>query len=141
MIGEYDNDQTIDGSLLLSVADFYEKQLVLLDDSRINEWALTFSEQAHCQSAEGDAVGREAIIELVKRQRRGFAGEAEPSRIYTAWQLLDLFPNGACACEAYVLVILRLEGYPLVRTAKVCVDQLLFTDGQWQVVKRQLNNG
>ena len=130
-----------DGALYLEILHFYARQMQLLDDALVEEWAETFTEEgvfaanAHPQPTRGRsaiaAAARAATDDLAKRgiRRRHWIGM--PALLETAGDEIRV--------RSYATVFeTPLGGQAGVRMSTLMDDRLVRSNGQLLVRHRQV---
>jgi hypothetical protein len=134
------NEQSID-VLYHQIQQFYAKQMQLLDEGLVAEWAASFTEDgvftanAHPEPARG----RTAIREAAQRTADHLAANGLVRRHWLGMLALDPKADGSVVVRSYAQVLETPRGgAATLRMSTVCQDDLLHDGQRWLVRHRQV---
>lgn len=127
------------GELYHAVLHFYARQMQLLDDGAIDEWADTYTEDATFGSnaMPTPLAGREAIQRGAREHDN--LRQAGTRRRHLLSNL-SIVPeeNGTVSATSYVSIVETHQGTTALRFSTVLKDELVHEDGQWLVRTRRI---
>jgi 3-phenylpropionate/cinnamic acid dioxygenase small subunit len=126
----------VTAGLHAQVHDFYARQMQLLDDGLVEEWAATFApDGVFAANAHPEPVrGREAIAAAARATVDDLATRGVRRRHWLGMVTVDTRPDGALGVRCYALVIATPRGgQAAVHVSTVCED-VLVRDGHTLLV-------
>jgi acyl carrier protein len=123
------------------IAQFYARQMHLLDDGAAEMWAQTFTEDGVFATNTGaePAVGRAVIAAAARATVDTLAGQGVIRRHWLGMLALDIESPGVVRARSYALVFETPQaGQATLRMSTTCEDLLVQTDGDWQVKHRMV---
>ncbi|MFJ2865826.1 nuclear transport factor 2 family protein [Kitasatospora sp. NPDC087314] len=124
------------------VQEFYAHQMQLLDDGRVDEWALTFTpDGVFAANAHPEpSTGREAISAAARKAHAAMDEQGIRRRHWLGMVSVRESGPGSATARCYALVIeIPRGGQAVVRLSTVCEDRLVLSEAGWQVQYRQVN--
>ncbi|MFI6864513.1 nuclear transport factor 2 family protein [Streptomyces sp. NPDC050421] len=130
-----------EGTLHLQVQQFYARQMQLLDDGRVQEWALTFTEDgvfaanAHPVPAEG----RDAITAAAAKATAEYAAKGVQRRHWLGMLTVERTGPLTATARCYAQVIETPRGgQAALRVSTLCEDRLVREGSSWLVEHRSV---
>ncbi|CAD5988796.1 nuclear transport factor 2 family protein [Streptomyces cyaneofuscatus] len=134
----------VPAELYSRIQQFYARQMGLLDDGRADDWADTFTEDAVFQEASRlnePLRGRDAIRESSRARKKRLEADKLDFRHWLGMLTVTPREDGSLQTRAYALAMRVPAGGELdIFASVVCHDQLVLTDGTWQVRHRDLHH-
>ncbi|MCX4957506.1 nuclear transport factor 2 family protein [Streptomyces virginiae] len=127
------------GALHLEVQQFYARQMQLLDDGRVEEWALTFTDDGvfAANAHPEPAAGRAAITAAAARATEEFAAKGVKRRHWLGMLAVDPTGPTTAVARCYALVIETPRGgQSAIRVSTLCEDRLVREGDRWLVEYR-----
>ncbi|NDZ71463.1 nuclear transport factor 2 family protein [Streptomyces sp. SID10362] len=133
--------QATTGGLYTEIQQFYARQMHLLDDGRVEEWAGTFTPDgvfaANAQPV--PAVGREAITAAAAAATEAYARAGVQRRHWLGMVSVEGVDGGVVRARCYALVIETPRGgRPEIKASTLCEDRVVRVDGAWRIEDRRI---
>ncbi|MFF4251881.1 nuclear transport factor 2 family protein [Streptomyces sp. NPDC001663] len=133
--------QSATAGLYQEIQQFYARQMHLLDDGRVEEWAQTFTEDgvfaANAQPV--PAVGRAAITEAAAKATAAYAEAGVQRRHWLGMVSVESATASAVTARCYALVIETPRGgRPEIKASTLCEDRIVRVDDTWQIQDRRI---
>ncbi|RKT55611.1 nuclear transport factor 2 family protein [Saccharothrix australiensis] len=123
------------------VQQFYARQMQLLDDGAVAEWAATFTADGSfaANARPEPVVGRAAIEAGALAAARQLASEGIVRRHWLGMLSVEQLPGGRVRARCYALVISTPKGGQAgVHVSTVCEDVLVPDGGSFAVQERRV---
>jgi 3-phenylpropionate/cinnamic acid dioxygenase small subunit len=134
--------QAADADLYHQVQQFYARQMQLLDDGKVAEWAATFTADgvfaanAHPQPT----VGRDAIAFSAAKAHDQLESLGVKRRHWLGMVAVDSGEAGEITARCYALVFeIPRGGQAMLRLSTLCEDRLVRGAEGWQVKYRSVS--
>jgi 3-phenylpropionate/cinnamic acid dioxygenase small subunit len=128
-------------SLYEEVTRFYARQMQLLDDGRVTEWAATFTADGvfAANARPEPTTGREAIENSARQATRLLADQGVQDRHWMGMVDVEQRNDGTVSARSYALIIRTPRGGPAgVHLSCTCDDVLVREDGRLLVSDRRV---
>ncbi len=130
-----------EAALYQEIQHFYARQMRLLDESRVQEWADTFTEDGvfAANAHPAPQSGRAEIVEGARRASQLLADQKVQRRHWLGMLEVREAEEGTLTAHTYALVINTPQGgRPTVEFSTSCDDVLTRENGTLQVRSRQV---
>ncbi|MGI5455128.1 nuclear transport factor 2 family protein [Streptomyces sp. CA-249302] len=128
-------------ALYQQVQQFYARQMQLLDDGRVAEWALTFTEDGvfAANAHPEPAAGRAAITAAAAKATEEYAAKGVQRRHWLGMVSVEPGTRNRVNARCYALVIETPRGgQAAIRVSTLCEDRLVHDGADWLVEHRQV---
>lgn len=128
-----------DAELYQQVQQFYARQMQLLDDGKVEDWADTFTPDGvfAANAHPRPTSGREAITAAARAAHEQLAAQGIRRRHWLGMVAVDRGDGARVTARCYALVFeIPRGGQAALRLSTLCQDQLELGDQGWQVAHR-----
>jgi len=122
-----------------AIQQFYARQMQLLDDGAISEWARTFTEDATFASnaMPTPLAGRPAILDGATAHDKLRASGTQRRHLLSNLSL-ETGSDGMLTAVSYVMVVETADGSTTVLFNTLLEDELTHENGEWRVRARRI---
>jgi hypothetical protein len=131
----------VDPAAYAALQHFYARQMQLLDDERVEEWAATFTEDGvfGTDAFPQPAIGRAAIIAGATQAVARFASEGITRRHWMGMMSADVVGDGLMVRSYALTYQANGDGTADLRFLNICLDRLVPAGDSWLVAERRVS--